>query len=408
MDNLQKKVKIIGLGIGDSHLPSHYKKMIEAAEILVGGDRFLKKFKEVHGKKIPIKAPIKLVIDQIIKGFESGKDVVVISDGDPGFFGIGKRIIKELGPDKVELFPNITVLQAATGKIGLCWDDIKTVSLHGRDNFQPLFNLLSREDKVALFTDPYTTPSFVAKRLVEKGVDGFKVYVVEDLGMDTEKITLLQLNDLINRQFSPLNFLIFLRFKRPKVPLTLGIDDEKFIHYKGLITKKEIRSIAIGLLNIESSNLVWDLGAGCGSVGIEISYLTHAGKVIAVEKDANKVEMIKENIKRFGAYGVNVILGEMPECLAQLPPPDRVFMGGGIEEDILEKVSFMLKREGVWVIHAVLLKSFNKAVSFFKKRKWEVEILQAQINKGSSLAGDIRLSPLNPVFIIKAIKPNKG
>ncbi len=399
------KIKVIGLGIGKEWILPVYKDMIQNADLLVGGKRQLEYFSHLDIQKRTIKAPLDELFQELTDGLNKGKDIVVVADGDPVFFGIGKRLIEVLGKERVEIYPNITVLQVACGKIKISWDDIFTISLHGRKDFQLLFNAVSKKDKIAVFTDPKNSPSYIAKLLLERGVENFRCYVFENLGMDDERVSEYSLDEVAQKDFSPLSFVILIKEKGAEFKLRLGIEDNEFVHEKGLITKKEIRSIALSLLNIEPHHIIWDLGAGCGSVGIESFCLIESGKVICVEKDVNRVELIKKNIKRFGAYGVEVVHGVMPKCLDLIDPPDRVFMGGGIDFDTLEKVAFKLKPCGIWVIHAVLLRSLNNVISFFEKMKWNYELIQVQINRTKDLAESKMFKPLNPVFVLKTKKP---
>ena len=401
------KVHIVGLGVDHGDLTPIISRRIQSAEVLVGGDRLLAMFQYHPGIKVPIKSPLGDVIERINQELKLHRDVVVLADGDPGFFGIGKRLIDDFGKDAVIIYPNVTTLQIAASRLKIPWHDIYAVSLHGRQDLQSLLTALVRNDRVAVFTDPDFHPAKIADELKHKGVDTFKIYVFEDLGTESEQIRCFELREVAKQSFSPLNFVILERTKPPEISLSLGLDDDLYLHQKGLITKKEIRAAGLSALKIEPRHTLWDLGAGCGSVAIEAFLLAYEGIVLAVEKDLERVQLIRKNIKRMGAYGVKVIHGEMPRCLESLPDPDRVFIGGGMRKDnkVLEEACKRLKSGGNLVLHLVLMSSLAQAKDYLKAMEWPFSITQVQISRSKSTAGDQRLDALNPVFIFSSTKP---
>jgi len=400
------KVHIVGLGVDHGDLTPIISRRIQSAEVLVGGDRLLAMFQDHPGVKVPIKSPLGDVIERINQELKLHRDVVVLADGDPGFFGIGKRLIDDFGKDTVIIYPNVTTLQIAASRLKIPWHDIHTVSLHGRKDLQSLLTALVRNDRVAVFTDPNFHPAKIADELKHKGVDTFKIYVFEDLGTESEQIRCFELREVAKQSFSPLNFVILERTKPPEISLSLGLDDDLYLHQKGLITKKEIRAAGLSALKIEPRHTLWDLGAGCGSVAIEVSLLAYEGIVLAVEKDLERVQLIRKNIRRMGAYGVKVIHGEMPGCLESLPDPDRVFIGGGMGKDnrVLEEACKRLKPGGNLVLHLVLMSSLARAKDYLKALEWPFSITQVQVSRSKSTAGDQRLDALNPVFIFSSTK----
>lgn len=400
------KVHIVGLGVDHGDLTPIISRRIQSAEVLVGGDRLLAMFQDHPGVKVPIKSPLGDVIERINQELKLHRDVVVLADGDPGFFGIGKRLIDDFGKDTVIIYPNVTTLQIAASRLKIPWHDIHTVSLHGRKDLQSLLTALVRNDRVAVFTDPNFHPAKIADELKHKGVDTFKIYVFEDLGTESEQIRCFELREVAKQSFSLLNFVILERTKPPEISLSLGLDDDLYLHQKGLITKKEIRAAGLSALKIEPRHTLWDLGAGCGSVAIEASLLAYEGIVLAVEKDLERVQLIRKNIRRMGAYGVKVIHGEMPGCLESLPDPDRVFIGGGMGKDnrVLEEACKRLKPGGNLVLHLVLMSSLARAKDYLKALEWPFSITQVQVSRSKSTAGDQRLDALNPVFIFSSTK----
>lgn len=401
------RVHVIGLGVDHRDISPTISKHIENAEVLVGGDRLLDIFRDHPALKVPIISPLENVIERINQEMQADREIVVLADGDPLFYGIGKRLIDALGREMVVFHPNVTTLQVAASRLRIPWHDIQTVSLHGRKDIRPLLTALAGNDRVAVFTDPEFNPAKVADELVLRGVDTFNMHVFEDLGTESEKIGRFELRDALKRTFSQLNFIILERTKKAEFPLFLGLDDELYLHQKGLITKKEMRAAGLAALEIEPDHTLWDLGAGCGSVAIEASLLANQGTILAVEKDTDRVKLLRENIKRTGACSVEVIQGEMPGCLESLPDPDRVFIGGGVGKDnrVLEEAAKRLNPGGRLVLHLVLMGSLSRAKDYLSSLNWPFSITQVQVSRSKSIAGDQRLEALNPVYILSATKP---
>jgi precorrin-6Y C5,15-methyltransferase (decarboxylating) len=386
------------------------RERIAGAEILVGGERQLEAFRDHPARKIAIKAPLDRVIEQVSQARQREREVVVLADGDPGFFGIGSRLVKALGSDHVEIYPNLTTLQAAAARIRIPWGEITTVSLHGREHLSPLLNALTKNDWVGVFTDRDWHPGRIAETLIERQVDTFRMHIFEDLWQEQEKISTLELKKACGRPYAELNFVLLERIGAPDIRHGLGLEDESYLHGQGLITKREIRAVGLAMLRIEPGDTVWDLGAGCGSVAIEAAFLASRGRVLAVEREASRVRLIQSNIRRIGAYGVEVIHGEMPGCLDGLPEPDRIFLGGGVGSgpDVLAASFRRLKEGGRMVVHAVLLGTLEKARAFLDHHQAPYRFVQVQVSRSRDLAGDERLEALNPVYIVSTLKPVKG
>lgn len=401
------QVHVVGLGVDHRDITPTASRLIDSAEVLAGGDRLLALFSDHPAVKILIKSPLKNVIAKINQEMQSHRKVVVLADGDPLFFGIGKRLIDAFGKGTVVIYPNVTTLQVAASKLKIPWHDIQTISLHGRKDIQPLLMALVRNDRVAIFTDPDFNPAKVADELIRRGVNTFSMHVFEDLGTETEKARYFELKEAVKQTFSPLNFIILNRIKQAVIPLSSGLDDDLYLHQRGLITKREVRVTGLSSLEIEPHHTLWDLGAGFGSVAIEASLLAYEGIVLAVEKAPERIQLIRQNISRMGAYGVEVIHGEMPECLESLPDPHRIFIGGGMGKDnsVLEAATERLRPGGKLVLHLVLMGSLARARDYLKDLKWPFSITQLQVSRSKYLAGDHRLEALNPVFIIRAKKP---
>lgn len=404
-------VRIIGLAPGSLSFPPSAHQVLDEADLVVGGKRLLAACSFSGSETLPIAGPLGPIMDTVRTAAEAGRRVVVLADGDPLFFGIGKRLGEELGRDNLVVEPNVSTVQVAAARMGLPWHAMDFVSLHGRDDFSPLYAALVRADLIAVFTDTVNTPAEVARALLERGADCFTMTVLEDLGTPDERIRLLPLPDTWGMDFSPLNLVILERQYPPEIELTLGIPDHFYLHQKNLITKLPVRAAGLAHLNVEPDSTIWDLGAGSGAVSIEASHLARRGRVFAVERHKTRAAMIRENIRRTGAWLVDTVLGSTPGCLADLPDPDRIFIGGGLggssneETSLLEVACQRLKPRGRMVVHTILLDSLHEAKAHFQKLGWHFGVTQLQASATDSLAGDLRFKAQNPVFVLWAEKP---
>ncbi|MDY7000606.1 MAG: precorrin-6y C5,15-methyltransferase (decarboxylating) subunit CbiE [Thermodesulfobacteriota bacterium] len=399
-------IHVVGLGIDPDNLPEHSLGVIEHAQVLFGGKRFLDLFEDHPAEKILIASPLEPVLEKIAEKHAQGLMAVVLADGDPLFYGIGATLIERLGPEDVRVYPNVSTLQVAAAKLKIPWQDIACVSLHGRNDYGPLFSAITRSDWTAVFTDEKNIPSAIAQAVLDKGGEKFAVWVLEDLETDKENIRKLSLAEAGRTSFSKRNTVLLEKIAPPEVALGLGTPDNLFFHENGPFTKGPIRAAALAAMRITPDSTVWDLGSGCGAMAVEASSLTR-GRIFAVEKNMDRVNAIRENIRRTGAYLVEAVYGTMPKCLDDLPDPDRIFIGGGMGRggDVLAEACTRLKPGGRVVVNLVLLESLSRAKKIFTSMRWPFFITLVQASQSGELAGNIRFEALNPVFAMGADKP---
>ncbi|HKK32946.1 MAG TPA: precorrin-6Y C5,15-methyltransferase (decarboxylating) subunit CbiT, partial [Desulfomicrobiaceae bacterium] len=286
---------------------------------------------------------------------------------------------------------------------GLC-----TVSLHGRSDSAPLFAALTHHDHVGVYTDGVNDPAVLARGVLERDVSGVAMHIFEDLGMDSERIRCLEPEEAAREQFSSLSFVIFERRTRSAHALHFGMLDALFEREKGLITKGPVRAVGLAALELRQDSVLWDLGAGCGSVGIEAASVIRTGRVVAVERRPSRMDLVRENRARTGAWLVDAVCARLPEGLEDLPDPDRVFMGGGVRTPgVVEAVLDRLAPGGILVANVVLLESLHLLMDKGRERGCEVRVTQVCASESAPLGGGIRLQGLNPVFVIAVRKPKQ-
>jgi precorrin-6Y C5,15-methyltransferase (decarboxylating) len=400
----QEKIYLIGAGIqGWEGFGSKALEVIGQAEVLIGHRRHLDIFPDFAGEKHEL-GDLSVMLDLLKK---SGKRTVVLASGDPNFFGVARFLLRNLPKERVEIFPNVTSVQYAFARIKEPWDDAIFVSVHGRGLKGAVDRIIAAE-KVAILTDKTNTPAVIARELLARGAEGYEAWLCEDLGTPTEKLTKTDVRGLAELPASPLNILILIRAWEPTLeqyPL-IGIDDDQFATAKKLITKREVRAVTLASLQLQDDLVLWDIGAGSGSVSIEAANLLPNGKIFALEKNPQYLVFLRDNLKKFGARNVNLIEAFAPEGLDDLPDPDRVFIGGsgGMLEEIIEAVDRRLKPEGVVVLNAVTLDTLTKAVEFLEDHGYTVEVTCVNIAKTRGLTEYKLFEAQNPVYIITAGK----
>lgn len=420
---MQSKIHIIGLGVeGRESLSNKALKLVESSSLLIGGERHLDEFHEFKGERFMLKSNLKEMLD-VIECFNSSliphpsSLVVVLASGDPGLYGIADYLIRNLGREAVEIIPNVSAMQWAFAKAKVSWNEARIVSSHGR-GMDKILEAAKETDKIGIFTSNGDEPSEIAKLLIDSGLNGFTAYICEDLGMETEKVSEIPVSEIVGKRFAALNVMVLVKQKSevrsqkseennfilhpsPFIPI-LGLPDSSFTHSKGLITKEEVRAVTLAKLRLRDDSVVWDIGAGSGSVGIEAARLARNGKVFAIEKEPERVAHIQENIKKFGVANMVVLEGKAPEGLEGFAAPEAVFIGGsgGNLSDILDVVKARLRPSGRIVINAITLETLHEATTGLKDRGFDVDVVSLNIARSKDLIGMKMFEAENPVFII--------
>ncbi|PLX78225.1 MAG: cobalamin biosynthesis bifunctional protein CbiET [Desulfuromonas sp.] len=401
-----KSIYVVGAGVeGQEGFSSRTLELINQAELLIGGERQLNLFPDFSGRKIVIGNNLSEIVEQLKKN--NGKTVVLAS-GDPLFFGIGRTLLRNLPAKSIEFLPNVSSVQYAFSKIKEPWDDAVFVSAHGR-GIKGAVDRIVANDKAAVLTDEVNTPAAIATEMIERGRDGYAAYLCENLGAEDERIVQTNVRELTKIEAAPLNVLILIKeFESGSehyVP-TLGIPDDQFETVKKLITKEEIRVVTLAKLKLRHDMTLWDIGAGSGSISIEADHLLPNGRILAVERNDECRKFIKQNLKKFNARNVTLVEGTAPECLDDLPDPDRVFIGGsgGHLWDILQIANKRLPAAGRIVLNAITLDTLTAALEFLNNAGYEVEVTTVNIARTRPLTDYKMFEAYNPVYILSAVK----
>ncbi|MFO7982183.1 MAG: precorrin-6y C5,15-methyltransferase (decarboxylating) subunit CbiE [Desulfuromonadales bacterium] len=401
-----KTIHVIGAGVeGQEGFSQRALDLIRQTELLMGGERQLALFPDFEGEKVVIGNNIRGIVERLQK---SDKNTVVLASGDPLFFGIGRTLLRNLPRKKLEFVPNVSSVQYAFAKIREPWDDSVFVSIHGR-KFEEAVGRIIAHDKAAVLTDSANTPRAIASEMIRRGRDGFTAFLCENLGTEDEKITEMPLRDLTGVEAAELNVLILIKkFEAAgeKYVPTLGIPDEEFATSKKLITKEEVRVVTLAKLKLRHDLTLWDIGAGSGSVSIEADHLMPNGWIFAIERNEQYLDFLKKNFQKFNVRRATMVAAPAPECLEDLPDPDRVFIGGsgGHLWEILEAVDARLPAEGRIVLNAVTLDTLTAAGEFLDNAGYEVEVTAVNIARTRPLTDYKMFEAYNPVYIITGVK----
>ena len=404
-------VTVIGMGQSGTDLTETHKRLIAEADVLIGGNRHLDEMPEFEGEKIAIQSNLKSLVAYMDTRM-AHRRIVVLASGDPLFYGIGAYLVRSLGRDRVRIYPNITAVGAAFSRLNIPWQDVRILSGHGRKLTGEAIRNLSDADKIAVYTSPENHPGRIAAMMREHHMEGFHMCVLERMGYPDETISWMDPTEAGQKTFQEPNMVILIRDENPAgagepaCRLMPGTPDDRFVHEKGLITKAEVRVVAVARLKLAGHHTLWDLGAGCGSVGLEASLQIPLGQVWAVEKNPQRVAQIRQNIRRFNVKNMHVTQGNLPGTIDALPAPDRVFIGGGGRDlkAIIDASASRMKDDGVITINTVLMENLAVAEQTLTANGFTVDMVQLQVSRSHTMPYGRMLKAENPVWIITGKK----
>lgn len=405
---MMNKIKVIGVGeCGASSLTDELIHTIHKADLLVGGERLLSFFPEAKGERVVLKGGLAAVVERLAELAE-GQSAVVLASGDPLFFGIAGYLSSRLGRERLDILPHLSSVQLVFAKLGESWQDAQLESLHGRP-IQGLAQRLDGRAKIALLTDDVNTPSALAAYLLHFEMNEYEAFVGEDLGGPDEQFTHWSLADMAEAEFGPLNVVVLRRLKdTPPARVGFGFADEEFHQRKpekGLITKREVRVFSLSELRLSERSVVWDIGAGSGSVAVECARLAKYGQVFAIEKNEGDLQNVEANKIKFRT-DFPVIHAKAPEGLSELPDPNAVFIGGsgGELKELIHLCGERLQSGGRVVVNAVTIETLHDAMKSMQEAGLAPEVTLLQTARSKPILNMTRFEGLNPIYVITGTK----
>ena len=379
---MPERIRVVGM-IGDVPVAA-----VEG-DLVIGGHRHLAAVAPLGARTVAIEGDVRAVLDAAAD--EPGT-VCVLASGDPGFFGMVRPLAARFGADALDVHPAPSSVSLAFARLGLAWDDAVVVSAHGRP-LADAARVATTARKAAVLVSPDSPPEALGKELLSLGCAPRAVAVCSRLGLDGERIERTDLDGLAAGRFDPLSVVVLLADDGiGDKSLAWGLPEAAFAHRAGMVTKAEVRAVALGKLSLPVTGVLWDVGAGSGSVAVECARLAPGVEVFAVERNDDDVDRIRANVADHGV-DVAVVHGEAPAALDGLPDPDRAFVGGG-GVAVLDAVVQRLRPDGVVVAAYAAL---DRAAAAAERLG---NLVQLGVSRGEQLPdGAWRLAAENPVFL---------
>jgi precorrin-6B C5,15-methyltransferase / cobalt-precorrin-6B C5,C15-methyltransferase len=400
---LRRWLSIVGIGEdGVEALSPVARGLISDAEIVFGGKRHLALAAAlVHGAARPWPSPFDRAVDEVLA--QRGRPVCVLASGDPFVHGVGAVLARHIDAGEMLAVPAPSAFSLAAARLGWPLPDTAQVSLHGRA-LEVIRPHLQPDRRVLALTSSGAGPRALARLLADTGFGASCVIVLEALGGKRERIRVATAANFDLRDVDDLNLVAIEVKAAPGARIIAragGLADGLFEH-DGQITKREIRAVTLSSLAPRLGELLWDVGAGCGSVAIEWMLADPSLRAIAIERRPDRAARIRRNAAAFGVPGLDVIDGEAAAVLASLPKPDAIFIGGGAS-DALEVAASMLRAGGRLVANAVTL--HTEALLLARYATLGGELTRLAITRAAALGGQAGWRTGMPVTQWRWVKP---
>jgi precorrin-6Y C5,15-methyltransferase (decarboxylating) len=394
-------LSLIGVGEdGAEALTPAARALVTQASLVVGGARHLAMI-DAPAERLPWPSPLSDALPRILA--QRGKPTVVLASGDPFFYGIGDLMARNVARDEIFCIPAPSAFSLAAARLKWSQQDCALLSLHGRAFERVTPHLQPRARILALSWDE-TTPARLARHLVERGMGGSRLHVLERLGGPHERVRDARADAFALNDIAPLNTVaieVEADGDAPVIPLAPGLPDEWFEH-DGQLTKRDIRAMTLAALTPRKGELLWDVGAGAGSIAIEWMLRDSANNAIAIERDRTRAARIARNALSLGVPDLRVVDGEAPQALAGLETPQAVFIGGGADAATLAAAWDALPRYGRIVANAVTIETQALLADAYRDKGGE--LLHLQIAHARPIGRFHALDPAMAVLQWRAVK----
>lgn len=395
--SLKPQITLLGIGMGSRDtLTIEGEKALEKAELLIGARRIADSVKMPHHTVI-----YEYDSEKILKCIEENSQyehIVIALSGDVGFYSGAKKLLHNLGED-TRVICGISSVVYFMAKAGLSWDDAKIVSAHGRNC--NLVSLICHSKKVFSILGTKDGISSLAGRLVSYGMGDVLLYVGENLSYENEKIFVKPAKELVSYEGDALCVVCAYNENASELMSTHGIKDECFIRGKAPMTKEEVRTVSLMKLGLSEDSVCYDVGAGTGSVAVEMALRAHQGKVYAIEKKEDALALILENKKKFAADNLEIVGGCAPEAMEELPVPTHAFIGGS-SGNLKDIIRLLLNKnpEVKIVINCITLETVGEAMEAVREFDFqERDIVQMSVSRSKEVGRYHMMMGENPIYI---------
>ncbi len=392
---------IVGIGEdGMDGLSPATRAIVEAAEIIIGGDRHHDLSKAVGAERRSWPHPFDALIEELQA--LKGRRVVVLATGDPLWFSVGARIGRAIPAAEITYHPQLSAFQLAAARMGWSLADVETLTVHGRP-VEQMIAFIQPDQRLLILTTGAETPAQIARFLTDRGFGASQMTVLAAMGGENESRFDGLARDW-DHQVPAFNTLAVDCIASPDaalVPRVPGLSDDLFRH-DGTMTKQEVRAVTVAKLMPMRGALLWDIGAGCGSVAVEWMRAAHYARAIGIEPRADRRAMAAENALALGAPKLELIEGEAPGALTGLPAPDAIFIGGGLSVEVFDAAWEALKPLGRLVANAVTLESEAILFDLHKRQGGHlIKLMTQRAEPVGSLTGWRAFMPVTQWSLVK-------
>lgn len=390
-----KKVSLVGIGMGSVETRTlGMERAVREADCLIGAKRMLDSVK-AGGRRTHAAVLAKDIAKYIRESAD--RNFAVLLSGDTGFYSGAKSLLAELGDMEIEVLPGIGSLQYFCSKLERSWENVRPVSLHGREC--DFVGEVRRNAVVFALVGGGNGINLALERLVAAGLGALKVHVGERLGYPDARIAHGKAEELAKEKWDPLSVLLVENEKSSEYVVTHGLPDEAFDRDETPMTKSEVRSISLSKLALTQNAVVYDVGCGSGSVCVECALQANHGKVYAIEMKEKAIALTRRNAEKFGLCNLEVIEGKAPDAFAYLPAPTHAFIGGssGSMREIIDSLLAMNPSVRI-VVNTVTLETLTELTEISKEFDF-CDIAEVSVSKPRVLGRYRLMTAQNPVFI---------
>lgn len=385
---------IVGIGEdGLDGLTPSARTVVEAAEVIIGGDRHHLLADTVSAERVAWPSPFDALIDTL-QGYK-GKRVVVLATGDPLWYSVGARIGRSIPPREIVYHPQLSAFQLAAARMGWSMADVETLTVHGRP-VEQMIAFIQPDQRLLILTTGAETPAQIAAFLADRGFGQSRMTVLAAMG-GKDELRFEGTAEGWDHEVPAFNTLAVECIAAPDaalLPRVPGLSDELF-HHDGTMTKQEVRAATLAKLMPMRGALLWDVGCGCGSVAVEWMRAARYAHAIGIEPRDDRRVFAAQNAAALGAPKLELIDGSVPAALDGLKAPDAIFIGGGLSRETFEMCWDALRPLGRLVCNAVTLESEALLMALHKEHGGQ--LVKLQVNRAEPVGNLTGWRPLMPV-----------
>ena len=410
---MPSEVLLIGVGAkGRQSLTEEALKLLQTAQILIGGKKLLSQFKDLPAKTMILPSDLAKVL-KILKE-NPDETVAILAFGNENLYGLSRFLYQRFDKGSLRIIPNMEQMKLSFAAAKQAMEEAR-ILIAADMNLENIHEWFQPHQIIGIYSDPAITPSMIAKALFKQGIKDITAYVCQDIGTKRAKVVRSDIEGLLGRRFSPLSILLIIpssstitttRLAHRAGPVeavkVFGVSDREFVHTDRILLGQEVRLVCLAKLCLTPSSIFWDVGAGCGAASIQGSRMLPSGDVYAIERDYVQIRHLYENIKRFAVQNVTVIEGEPPEAFKSIPDPDRILVQGGASrmKETVEAAWRRLKPPGVMVICTRHDQDLAQIRDVMKDQDLPYEMIAMNLSKIVFHRGEYPETTLVPLYLV--------